>query len=1626
MSLPNKVELRVGELVKLDLGVKINPLDWDTSKLEPNQRQHFRGGTFNDFVNVPMRTMGSTALYTYTREDTTDRMSEYNFARNSRATNVFAADGIQVVAGGSVELTLPSQGSSTLFKKDTVTSTTTLQVRANDEAVRKLENDLVDGKYVTVIPDGWVFKSATYRYRSRGEKIVHEDGNVTYQDGPVVTREVTRPIVDYLGTGLRAIEIETETLIDRQTFSDLSIELVLEANDTTPKGDAYVKTYVIHSNNKRFEVEAVHGQRKEADVLDLDNDGDVNEQIPAVSRRISYTPPKELVAVKKAGRTVDSLATETSESFDAGDVFLYGFELTNLNDNHAVKSFEMMDYVPQQGNYSMRENQEEVYTHFNSDVTTPYHGPVRLVLEENGQKTLVDPTQHGFEVLYSTDPVAQQNFAQNYKANFNLSEAEVSDFSKVTMFKVRMKAGKELAPLQKFLFVVEAKVPDDLILTRDDERTLSSFAMAGSNAEGVQFDEDTLLEVVTVEVPYINYKFSGTIFADFSLNGQFNTGEQLVSGMTVQLFRVLQDGNEELVREAQTDADGAYLFELPHRGQYRLRTTLPTEATNSKIHSGTYEYYDSNQSYEDYFPVVSKRGELARVDGRRVSHGVNLAGESAEMRLDPRFRHRIVNVGLVEKPIEFPVRKVWVKPKRADIDEVTLNLVADGQKKAIQVDSASNYEGRFTQVRRSDQGGQPYRYTVTEEPIEGYAYRSDLEDGVFVVRNIVDERIAFDVTKRWIGEATSEVTIVVKEGDVEVDRVILSPDNAYRHRFELLKYNPKTYPELSQYTIEEIAPKKYSKRIEGNQTDGFVVTNTNNETLAIRVSKRFIGAEAQSVTVKLKRDGQVTQTLRLSEQTQWKGVFENLRRFDESDGHEYRYDVEEEAVEGYSSQITGDSLKGYQIVNRNDQTVQFQIQKVWSGEIAAKQVTALVKANGQEVARYLLNAANQWSVTSEAFRKFDENTGEEQTYTVEELESFDHYIKRVDGNETQGFVLRNISDEVVEIRIRKKWLGAGADLATVYLKADGERIETATLTAENQFEVLYQKPKYHPETGALIRYTVEEQAMPGYQSQVREDKPYQFVVENLNVETISVTVTKRWIGPAAESVELALIRNDLVIAEVVTLNEEKGWMHTFTQLRKYDDRGNLYRYSIQERQLDHYSVRYGGNLEAGFEVINRNDEQMDLHISKKWIGPASESVEFILYLGEGEEKTELDRRTVTEADQWQTEFTGLRKYDEKTGAKLVYTVEETAIQNYSSEVRETNTGFEFTNRNDSVFDLRVDKRWIGPEAESVEVILYKGEGEQKTELARQQLSADDNWFHIFEGLRLYDEENGERLVYSIEETPIEGYHSEVRAGAKGIEVINRNDEVESLKVKKTWVGPEQESIELILYKGEGEQKEELRRLSLDASTGWEGEFDQLRKYDERSGERLYYSVEEVVPDLYSAKQEWVDGVLVLTNTNDELLPIKVKKIWKGEPLDEIRVRLYLQDGDEKVLIEELLLTKEGDYEGQFAPVRKYDTETGEAKRYIVEEDALEDYVGQLEGDAETGFVFINIQKAKPTPSPSPSPTLTPTPTEKPVTAVPISGERANGQLGLWLILLGLSQLLFLKKWMKKATTTESV
>ena len=528
-----------------------------------------------------------------------------------------------------------------------------------------------------------------------------------------------------------------------------------------------------------------------------------------------------------------------------------------------------------------------------------------------------------------------------------------------------------------------------------------------------------------------------------------------------------------------------------------------------------------------------------------------------------------------------------------------------------------------------------------------------------------------------------------------------------------------------------------------------------------------------------------------------------------------------------------------------------------------------------------------------------------------------------------------------------------------------------------------------------------------------------------DIKYLNLEATKVWDdqdnveGLRPESIEFQLYKNGKAEGKPVALSAGSDWKVTFSNLPDKDSNGNLISYTVKEVKVPtYYTVdKEEAQFVDGKATITnkRTPETTEVTVKKVWddaknqdgLRPASITVHL---LANGEK---VQTATVSgEGETWSYTFTNLPVY--KKGQKIIYTVTEDTVANYSTAI----DGTTITNTyKPGKTSLTVTKKWDDAENQdglrpkTIKVQLY-ADGQELGKVV--ELSEDNKWTYTFSDLD--EKKDGKAVQYTVKETEVpEGYTQTVEATNPGQVVItNRNTPSKTkVQVTKKWDdannqdGIRPASITVRLYK-DGAPTDQT--LELSEANQWHGTFEKLDA--NAAGKALNYTVkEENVPEGYTLSIDDKDPAHpILTNKHEPTVTqIQVTKKWDdGDDKDGLRpksvkVQLY---ADGKKSGEVIELSAENKWTHTFTDLDK--NVKGKAITYTVEEvDVPTGYQVTKTDDGQGNVVLTNKHE------PSVPPTTT---TEEPKKKVELPNTGSTESiLSLILALTGVSLAAYLLK-----------
>ncbi|MFP3410886.1 Cna B-type domain-containing protein, partial [Bacillus sp. SIMBA_074] len=686
--------------------------------------------------------------------------------------------------------------------------------------------------------------------------------------------------------------------------------------------------------------------------------------------------------------------------------------------------------------------------------------------------------------------------------------------------------------------------------------------------------------------------------------------------------------------------------------------------------------------------------------------------------------------------------KVWKdgngegRPETIKVDLLQNGKVIDTK----EVSAASEWKYAFTDLVAYDAEGKAYKYEVKEQPVDGYQSAVKGYD----ITNTKVSKTKVEGTKTWKDDNAKDRPTMIKVDLLQNGKVV---DTKEVSKATNWKY---TFENLQAYDANGVAYKYEVKEqaVDGYQTGvhGYDITNTKVGQTKVEGTKTWKDDNAKDrptmIKVDLLQNGQVIATQEVTEVTGWKYEFKDLAAYD-AEGKAYKYEVKEQAVDGYQS-----AVKGYDITNTKVGETKVEGTKTWNDNNATDRPKAIkvdLLQNGKVVNTKEVTAATNWKYTFENLQAYDTN-GVAYEYKVKE-QPVDGYKSKVNGND-----ITNTKVGQTEVEGTKTWKDDNAKNRPSMIKVDllqnGQVIATQEVSAASEWKYAFKDLAAYDENGVAYKYEVKEQAVDGYQSKVKGND-----ITNTKVGQTKVEGTKTWKDDNAKDrpsmIKVDLLQNDQVIAtqEVSAASE---WKYVFTDLVAYDAEGKAYKYEVKEQPVDGYQSEV-----KGYDITNTKVSQTKVEGTKMWKDDNAKDRPKAIKVDLLQSGKVIATQEVSKATGWKYEFKDLAAYD-ADGKAYKYEVKEQAVDGYQTEVH----GYDITNTKVGQTKVEGTKTWKDDNAKERPSMIKVDLLQSGQVIATQEVSTESDWKYEFKDLAAYDAE-GKAYKYEVKEQPVAGYKSEV-------------------------------------------------------------------------------------------------------------------------------------------------------------------------------------------------------------------------------------------------------------------------
>lgn len=950
----------------------------------------------------------------------------------------------------------------------------------------------------------------------------------------------------------------------------------------------------------------------------------------------------------------------------------------------------------------------------------------------------------------------------------------------------------------------------------------------------------------------------------------------------------------------------------------------------------------------------------------------------------------------IPETVNVDVTKIWTDGENQDgnrPDSISVILTgSDGKRYTTTITAANNWKHTFLKLPKFFNEGTQIEYTLTEDTMSGY---SDVvekrSDYVFVLTNKYSPAtVDVTIVKKWDddndrdGMRPESVDIVLNGSDGKLYTGTLSTENGYTCVFQSV---PKYHDggTLINYTIAEEKIPGYTTTI-AKDASGYKFTLTNTkpiETVTKTVSKVWDdnnnqdGLRPTAITVILTGDDGSRRVKSVTAAENWTVTFENLPK-NQNHGQNIQYTVSEAFVSGYTEAITqnGDN---YTITNTHTPaSSEFFVTKIWKDNgnndgMRPDEIT--ITAHGSDGRSYTekLNADNQWSVMFSNLPKYADGKVIEYSLTEESVPGYTSSITR----NGKSFVLINTHvDETKNITITKAWNdGNNQDglrpktITAVVNGSDGSARFVQLFEGQNWATNLNNLPKY--KNGTEIQYTVKENAIPGYETEIKQTGDSYAITNSHTPAVVTVSAVKVWDdannqdGIRPSLIQVTLTGSDGSVRNAA-ITKNDGWTYQFKNLPKYKN-GMKIDYTLQEANSNPYTYEIvKGSDEYSFTITNNYvPAVVNVPITTVWDdddnrdGIRAKETAITLHGSNGK----VYQRIVTGKDDFATVFEDVPKFFDE-GREVVYTVTQNEMNGYTANIANTDKyTFQITNTHEPErLAKTVTKVWDdnnnqdGLRPNTLRIALTGTDGTY----IEKSLSTANNWTETFDGLYKYFKE-GTPIQYTIDEEAVGGYEKGISEKDNLITITNTHaPEKLDLVVNVVWndannqdgYRPDTTTIHMSGTDGTQDTKDFTKDSSWSSIV-----FKDLDRF--KDGTKIKYTVTEDEIPQYTTSIVANGNVVTVTNTHiPEITLRNISVIWEdNDDQDGIRpdaVNIKLKGNDK--LVDSSELDEDVKWKHSFTnlPVR----ENGNEISYTAEENEIPGYTTTIE-KTDTGYVFTN-------------------------------------------------------------------
>ena len=783
-----------------------------------------------------------------------------------------------------------------------------------------------------------------------------------------------------------------------------------------------------------------------------------------------------------------------------------------------------------------------------------------------------------------------------------------------------------------------------------------------------------------------------------------------------------------------------------------------------------------------------------------------------------------------DEKVSVPVTKIWednsnVAQKRPS--SIIIDLYADGvySKSYTILDTSSDTQNyTFENLPKYNELGDVITYTVNEREVnkEDMKFYSKNVNGYTITNTftVPDEKVSVPITKIWEDNSNAaqkrpnSILLKLYENGKFIKNYVLTDtklSDTQSYIFENLAKYDSLGNEIS-YTVdeEEINEgdlKFYSKEVDNTTntlTNKFVVPEEKTSFTVTKIwndDNNKAQKRPNSILFELYANNSYVKEYLLTNTNvnSQSYTFENLPKYDDL-GNVISYTIDEKEENEGDLKFFSKNINGNVITNTfrvPSEKIDITAKKIWSDNSNKNNkrptsITLDLYANGvysQSTTIQNVKDTDSQTYTFSGLLKYD-SLGNEINYTIDESETavgdLKFYTKSIDNSNKTITNSFTVPDEKVSYTVTKIWNDNNnkaqkrPSSIDIILKANEKEYKRATIEVSSSSQQNYtfeNLPKYNQSGDVIVYWADEAETKTGDLYFYTKNIDGNVITNTFNVpdEKIECQVTKKWVDqtPLRRPDQIRLVLKDELGNKVDktllnTQNDSSVQTYIFKELAKYDELGNLKKYTVSEEEVNTNDLYfYNSSVDESTNTITNTfvlpEDKIDINVTKVWDDNDNKARKrpssIIIQIKNGDKVVKSQK--VTALMEWTFNFTDLPKYDE-VGNEIAYIIDEAEVnvddlKFYKKTVDyDTNTITNTFSIPEEQTSITITKTWedekdkYAKRPEAILIDAKNGTAVEKTYELSKDSTDDEIWTAQIDGLSKYNE-NGDIIRYTIDE-----------------------------------------------------------------------------------------------------------------------------------------------------------------------------------------------------------------------------------------------------------------------------------